>query len=64
MQKFTFYACLIILLSGCGGRLCHPTKGKAEFEHDKYECEILATQIAHDWGSPGNPFIIADETNK
>lgn len=28
----------LLTLTGCGGRMCHPYKGAAEFEQDKYMC--------------------------
>jgi len=37
---------MAMLITGCGGRWCHPTKGPADFERDKWECV---------YGRGGNP---------
>lgn len=60
-KRFIPVVCLIILLSGCGGRLCHPYKTKAQFDRDKYDCECVAIERTHQMGFSGNPFIIVDE---
>jgi hypothetical protein len=53
-----------LTLSGCAVKLCHPYKGAEEFERDKYECMNTSAQVAHNWGSSGNPFIIYDEMER
>lgn len=56
---------VVLLLTGCmPAKYTHPNKSEAEFRRDKSECYRNAVQLAHDFGSPGNPFIIIRETRK
>lgn len=51
---------LLIILGGCAQRLYyHPTKNAQDFERDKYECSIIANNIAGQWKTDGipNPLI-------
>ena len=64
MKKGIVVAALI-LVSGCAGPMwMHDTKGEAEFEIDRYECEQQAIATAANLGAPGNPFTIASEQRK
>lgn len=55
----------LIFLGGCAGKvLVHDTKNAEQFETDKYECQMVATQHTANLGFAGNPLIIADETVK
>lgn len=42
----------------------HPTKQQGEYQRDYNECQQKAAQNAANWGSKGNPFMIASDTNK
>ena len=56
---------IVIYLSGCAKTIfVHPTKNAQDFEHDKYECQLIAEQSAANWGAQGNPFVIADKTKE
>jgi len=61
-----FVSLLIMLFIGACAqtRYTHSTKGTQDFERDKYECEKIAKHQAEESGSPGNPFMIADKTDK
>ena len=51
---------------GCAPRyqLAHPTKTHDDYESDRYDCELIATQHTNNMGFRGNVFIIADEITK
>ena len=54
------------MFCGCAPRyqLAHPTKTHNDYESDRYDCEMIATQHTNNMGFRGNVFIIADETTK
>lgn len=55
----------VLLMTGCAPTLfCHSTKTLIDFERDKYDCENIAFQKAHDFGASGNVFIIVDELQR
>ena len=52
----------LFLLGGCAPVMFrHPTKSSEDFEKDKYECDIIATQHVRQSGFGGNPLTIRDE---
>lgn len=56
---------LLLVISGCAPTVfVHSTKTNTDFERDKYECMKIAEQSACNWGSCGNPFMIANETRQ
>lgn len=56
---------LLLAINGCAPTVfVHPTKNNEDFERDKYECEKIAEQSAANWGSRGNPFMIANEMKR
>jgi len=65
LATFILLLSVIGLLFSCaGGYYCHPTKTAQDFERDKYDCEGIGVQRAHQWGFSGNPFIISDEMER
>jgi len=64
-RKIILILIILLVFSGCAPTMyVHPTKDAQDFEHDKYECEKIAEQSAANWGSPGNPFMIANEIRR
>lgn len=56
---------LFIATIGCARTLyTHPTKNQQDFERDRYKCRLIAEQSAANWGSPGNVFMIVEETKR
>lgn len=56
---------MVLFLFGCARTLyTHPTKNQQDFERDRYECRLVAEQSAANWGSPGNVFMIVEETKR
>ncbi|HSY51405.1 MAG TPA: hypothetical protein VLC46_21555 [Thermoanaerobaculia bacterium] len=56
---------VLVFALGCAPTsFTHPTKGPADYDHDYHACENQAAQVAANWGSRGNPFIIYDEIKK
>ena len=54
-----------ISLVGCARTIyIHPYKNNQDFERDRYECRLVAEQSAANWGSPGNVFMIVEETKR
>lgn len=63
--NFVYVSVIFFLLVGCAKRIyVHPTKSVQDFEHDKYECKIIAEQSASNLGMPGNPFHIIGEMDE
>lgn len=54
----------LFFIVGCGAKYCHQYKSLRDFEKDKYECSLVAQQVAAQWGMQGNPFVLADEMDK
>jgi hypothetical protein len=53
------------IICGCAQTVfVHDNKNAQAFERDKYDCQLVAAQSAANWGSAGNPFIIASEMQK
>jgi predicted small lipoprotein YifL len=62
MTKRTMLALATLLATaGCGPRYYKPGATAADFERDKYDCEHNAAAYASSWGTPGNPFLMADD---
>lgn len=71
MSRLFFAAVVVLsvapLASGWGlSRVVwvHPSKAETEFQRDYNTCQQQAAQNAANWGSRGNPFMIASDTNK
>lgn len=64
-MKFFIIFVGFIILTGCARTIyTHPTKTSQDFERDRYECRLIAEQSAANWGSPGNIFMIVEETKR
>jgi len=58
---------MVILVSGCATTKWYPSRpdmDEALYNRDIYECEKSAEASAHNWGSSGNPFMIANDMCK
>ena len=64
MMKIFVSLLLMLSISACAQRYTHATKSTQDFERDKYECEKIARHQAAELGSPDNPFMIGDKTDK
>jgi hypothetical protein len=54
-----------LFLGGCTPTVfVHPTKNAADFERDKYECSLVATQFAANFGASGDPIMILGEMKR
>ena len=50
-----------LMLAGCAPTLyVHPSKNAADFEKDRYDCQLEAEQSAYNLGATGNVFLIRD----
>lgn len=59
------FICAATLLTGCTPKLfVHDNKNAGDFERDKYECQMIATQYTANLGFAGNPLIIADQIER
>lgn len=63
-MRLTLVILLALTLGGCGGKWCKPGATARDFERDQQRCMNEAAKVAAAWGSPGNPFMIADDTSK
>ena len=55
----------LMFLGGCASKVfVHDTKSAEQFERDRYDCQMVATQYTANLGFAGNPLIIRDETAK
>ena len=66
MKRTMLLVGILFLLTGCGigSTYRHPTKTQTDFEKDRFECEMIAEQSAANWGSRGNIFMIARDTDR
>ena len=67
MRKL-FLALMLMTLVGCAKPFTHnidPERStQAQFDRDRYECEMSATQYADNLGFSANPLIIGDQIKK
>ena len=64
MKKTWLYILLTMFVIGCQSTYTHPVKDVQDLERDQNECGKVAKKLANDAGSPGNPVIIGDETER
>jgi len=51
-----------VLIVGCTPKIfIHETKNAQDFERDRYDCQLVATQYTANMGDAGNPIIIRQE---
>lgn len=56
---------LVLFISACAQtRYTRSTNDGQDFERARYECEKIARHQAEESGSPDNPFMIADKTDR
>lgn len=61
-MRFNLCIAAVVAFSACAtGPWTHPAKTEADFHREYHECEVQAAQVAANWGSSGNIFIMADE---
>lgn len=64
-MKTLLWLAVACLLSSCAPKVfVKDGAAPGDFERDRYDCEMVATQAAANWGMRGNVFYIAQETQK